>query len=102
MEIQQFQTFLEKYLSQGCIYLWHSINRIIRVGHNFQFCETWKYFELCSKIYVYFYHTELTIGMNITYDNENPDQGKVKIEIVQNMYESICKIFLDTLNNLNL
>ena len=40
--------------------------------------------------------------MNITYDNENPDQGKVKIEIVQNMYESICKIFLDTLNNLNL
>ena len=24
--------------------------------------------------------------MNITYDNENPDQGKVKIEIVQNMY----------------
>ena len=27
--------------------------------------------------------------MNITYDKENPDQGKVKIEIVQNMCASM-------------
>ena len=42
--------------------------------------------------------------MNITYDNENPDQGNVKIGIVQNMYESMSKIlvFLGALNNLNL
>ena len=42
--------------------------------------------------------------MNITYDNENPDQGNVKIGIVQNMYESTSKIlvFLGALNNLNL
>ena len=38
--------------------------------------------------------------MNITYDNENPDQGNVKIGIVQNMYELM--VFLGALNNLNL
>ena len=36
--------------------------------------------------------------MNITYDNENPDQGNVKIGIVQNMYESIVLGALDNLN----
>ena len=40
--------------------------------------------------------------MNITYDNENPDQGNVKIGIVQNMYESMILVFLGALNNLNL
>ena len=38
--------------------------------------------------------------MNITYDNENPDQGNVKIGIVQNMYESMS--ILGALDNLNL
>ena len=63
-------------------------------------CETWKYFKRWSKICVYFYYTELTIGMNITYDNENPDQGNVKIGIVQNMFESMNN--LGALDNLNL
>ena len=39
--------------------------------------------------------------MNITYDNENPDQGNVKIGIARNMYGSISNLF-GALNNLNL
>ena len=50
-------------------------------------------FKRWSKIYLYFYHIELTIGMNITYDNENPDQGNVKIGIAQNMFESMNNLF---------
>ena len=43
--------------------------------------------------------------MNITYDNENPDQGNVKIGIARNMYGSISKTYfglIGALNNLNL